>query len=67
MTLAAIFKAVEPKRASKNCGIVALPRCWLIMRVLLPRMTQARREPISVLPIPIQVDAIPYFQPNWPA
>ena len=28
---------------------------------------QANSEPISALPMPAQVAAMPYFQPNWPA
>ena len=35
--------------------------------VLLPRMLQASREPIKAFPRPIQVDAHPKAQPNWPA
>ena len=38
-----------------------------MIRVRLPKITQARSEPIKALPIPIQVDAIPNFQPNCPA
>ena len=52
---------------SKNCGMVAESRCCVMIRVRLPRMTQARRDPISALPIPTQVEAMPYFQPNCPA
>ena len=48
----------------KNSGIVALSRCWDISLVLLPKITQARSEPKIAFPIPIQVDAIPNFQPN---
>jgi hypothetical protein len=33
-------------------------------RVLLPRIIHAIREPITALPMPIQVDAIPNFHPN---
>ena len=56
---APIFRALEPKRLPKNCGIVAESRCWLIILVRLPRINQAISEPIKALPIPAQVAAIP--------
>ena len=64
---AATFREGALKRFSKKSGMVALERCWVMMRVRRPRMTQARSEPIMALPIPTQVEAIPNFQPNWPA
>ena len=67
MTLAAIFSAGLWKRVSKNCGMVALERCWVMMRVRRPRTTQASREPRIALAMPIQVEAMPNFQPNCPA
>ena len=44
--------------------MVAESRCWVMILVRLPRMTQASSDPISAFPIPIQVEAIPNFQPN---
>ena len=64
---APIFSALLSKRLPKNSGMVAELRCCVIMRVRLPKIAQARNEPISALPKPIQVDAIPNFQPNCPA
>ena len=64
---AAIFRALLPYLASKNCGMVAEFRCCVMILVRLPRTTQARRDPSSAFPIPTQVEAIPYFQPNCPA
>ncbi len=61
------FKPSLWKRLPKNSGMVALFKCCVIMRVRLPRMTHANIEPISALPMPIQVEAMPYFQPNCPA
>ena len=54
-------------RAAKESGIVTLCRCCVIRRVLRPRIRQARSEPMSAFPRPIQVAARPYFQPNCPA
>ena len=48
-------------------GIVEEERCCVITRVRLPSTAQASSEPIKALPRPIQVAAIPYFQPNCPA
>ena len=64
---AAILRFSFPNLLPKNSGIVAVSRCWVMILVRLPRIRQAIREPIRALPIPIQVDAIPYFQPNCPA
>ena len=64
---AAIFRDFASKRFSKKSGIVALCRCCVMTRVRRPRMTQAIREPMRALPMPIQVEAMPNFQPNWPA
>ncbi len=64
---AAILSAGLLYRFSKNSGIVALFRCWVISLVHLPRIIQGRSEPKTAFPIPIQVDATPNFHPNWPA
>ena len=67
MTDAAILSEGLPKRSPKNWGIVAAPKCWVMMRVRRPSTTQAKSEPSSALPMPIQVEAMPNFQPNCPA
>jgi len=67
ITEAPIFNGLLPNLFPKYCGMVAESRCWLIILVLLPSTTHARSEPIIALPIPAQVAAMPYFQPNWPA
>ena len=64
ITEAAIFRELLPNLLPKNSGMVAVSRCWVMILVLLPSTTQARREPRIVLPMPTQVEAIPYFQPN---
>ena len=64
---AVIFRALLSNRFSKNSGIVAELKCWLIIRVRRPSTTQASRLPNTALPRPIQVEARPYFQPNCPA
>ena len=64
---AASFRDLEPKRAPKNSGMVALSRCWDIIRVRRPSTAQASREPNTALPMPAQVAAMPYFHPNCPA
>ena len=64
MTEAASCKFLLSKRLPKNSGIVAESKCWVMMRVRRPRIIQASIEPINALPRPIQVDAMPYFQPN---
>ena len=56
---APIFSDGEPKRFSKNCGMVAVSRWRVIMRVLLPKINHAISEPIRALPIPAHVAAIP--------
>ena len=61
---AAIFREGAEKRLLKKSGMVALPRCCVMIRVRRPRMTQAISEPIRALPMPTQVAAIPNFQPN---
>ena len=61
------FSARLPKRFSKNSGIVALLSWRVMMRVRRPRITHASSEPISALPTPTHVDAMPYRQPNCPA
>ena len=67
MMEAEIFREREPKRLPKNSGMVALSRCWVMMRVRRPSTTQASREPRIAFPIPAQVAAMPYFHPNCPA
>ena len=61
---AAIFMPWLWKRLPKNSGMVAEERCLLMTLVRRPRMTQASRLPIRALPMPIQVEARPYFHPN---
>ena len=67
MMEAPILRPLLSKRLPKNSGMVAELRCCVMMRVRLPRIAHARNEPIRAFPIPIQVEAIPYFQPNCPA
>ena len=67
ITDATIFRALLSKRWPKNSGMVEEERCWVMTRVRRPRTTQARRLPMMALPRPIQVEAMPYFQPNCPA
>ena len=67
MTEAPIFSPLLWNRLPKNSGMVALFKCWVIIRVRRPRITHASMEPIRVLPMPIHVEAMPYFQPNCPA
>ena len=38
-----------------------------MIRVRRPSTAQARSDPMNAFPRPIQVEASPYFQPNWPA
>ena len=64
MIEATTFREGAENRFSKKSGMVALARCWVMIRVRRPRMTQAMRDPISALPIPTHVAAIPNFQPN---
>ena len=67
MMEAATFRDLLSKRSPKNWGMVAESKCWVMIRVRRPRMIQAIMEPIRALPRPIQVEAMPYFQPNCPA
>jgi hypothetical protein len=64
---ATILSILLLKRFSKNSGMVDAPKCLVIRRVRRPSKNQAKSEPISALPIPIQVDETPNFQPNCPA
>ena len=64
---AIILRVLSPNLLPKKSGIVALPSLCVIDLVLLPSNFHARSEPINALPIPIQVDATPNFQPNCPA
>lgn len=59
-----ILSALLSKREPKKAGIVAESKCCVMMRVRRPRTTQASSEPTSALPMPIHVEAMPYFQPN---
>ena len=67
MTDAPILSELLSNLFPKNSGIVAVFKCCDISLVLLPRITHANSEPISALPIPIQVEAMPNFHPNCPA
>ena len=53
------FRLVLWKRSPKNWGMVAESRCWDMMRVRRPRITQAIREPMMAFPMPAQVADIP--------
>ena len=50
-----------PVKASGASGMVEADKCLLITLVLLPRIIHARREPMTALPIPIQVADNPYL------
>ena len=67
MAEAASFSRRLSNRLPKNSGMVALSRCWVMMRVRRPSTTQASREPRKALPSPAQVAAMPKRQPNCPA
>ena len=67
MTEPTICRAFEPKRLPKNSGMVLASSFWVMTLVLLPSISQARRDPINAFPRPIQVEATPKFQPNCPA
>ena len=47
--------------------MVVAPRFCVMVRVRLPSTAQASAEPISALPMPIQLAAVPKFQPSLPA
>ena len=64
ITDAAIFNELFPNLFSKKSGMVLEFKCCVITLVRRPRTTQAMRDPSMALPIPAQVDAIPYFHPN---
>ena len=64
ITEAASFSFSLLKRCWKNCGMVALFKCCVMTRVRRPSTAQASNEPRNALPIPAQVAATPYFQPN---
>jgi len=66
-TAYATFSGWLKKRFPKKSGIVALCRWCVRRRVRRPSILQASSEPMMALPIPIQVAARPYFQPNCPA
>ena len=67
ITEAAIFSFPESKRLPKKSGMVRLSMCWVMTRVRRPSTIQASMEPRKALPSPIQVLAMPKFQPNCPA
>ena len=50
------------KRVPKKSGIVRLWICWVIILVLRPNISQAKREPMTAFPMPIHDADIPYFQ-----
>ena len=60
-------RALESYLLPKNSGIVREPKWFVIRRVRRPNTTQAKSEPRKALPKPIQVEAMPKFQPNLPA
>ena len=64
---APIFSDGLWKRCPKNWGMVVESKCWVMMRVRRPNTTHTSREPKMALPMPAQVAAMPYFQPNCPA
>ena len=55
------------KRVPKKSGMVRELMCWVISFVRRPSTSQASSEPMTALPMPIQADEMPYFQPNCPA
>ena len=65
--LAAVRSLSLSYRVPKKSGMVLLERCWVMIRVRRPRMSQASSDPMKAFPRPIQVEARPKFQPNWPA
>ena len=67
ITAEAVFRCFEPYLFSKYSGIVDASRYFDMVRVRLPRMTHASSEPMTALPMPIQVAEAPYDQPNCPA
>ena len=67
MTEAASFSVCCRTGLPKNSGMVALSRCWVMIRVRRPSTAQASRLPRKALPRPAQVAAMPYRQPNCPA
>ena len=67
MTEAVMRSPWSAKRVPKKSGIVRLSMCCVISFVRLPRISQARSEPMMALPTPIHVELRPYFQPNCPA
>ena len=67
MTDAATLRPGERNLEPKKSGIVRLDRCCVMILVRLPSISHASSEPMKALPRPIQVDAIPKFQPNCPA
>ena len=67
ITDAAIRRAFEPKRLPKKSGMVLESSFWVSRRVRRPRMTHARRDPMTALPMPTHVVERPNRQPNCPA
>ena len=67
MSAAAMRSALLSNLLPKKSGIVFELKCFVMTRVLLPKTIHARSEPRTAFPIPIHVEATPYFQPNCPA
>lgn len=67
MTDATVRRAGQQYRLAKKSGMVADSKCLVMTRVRRPSTTQASRLPMRALPMPIQVEATPKFQPNCPA
>ena len=61
------LSALESNLLPKYSGMVLASSACVMILVLLPRTSHARRLPINAFPIPIQVDERPYFHPNCPA
>ena len=64
ITDAAVLRAPDPKRFPKNSGMVDESSCCVRSLVLLPRITQAKSDPMKAFPSPTQVEATPNFHPN---
>ena len=64
---AAIFNFLELNLFPKKSGIVDELICWVIILVFLPKTAQAKKEPTSALPIPIQNADTPNAYPKDPA
>ena len=60
------FKALLLYLFEKKSGIVAAPKCFVMVLVLLPKITHAAKLPKSAFAIPIQKADIPKLHPNCP-